>query len=128
MGDNPVIFVFGSNLGGYHGLGAAQAALLWHGAIYGQGIGREGNSYAIPTKDRSLAVLPLTEVAQHVSTFLDYARQHPADEFQVTRIGCGYAGFKDEEIAPLFAYAPENCLFDEKWEKLLPDRRYWGTY
>lgn len=123
-----MIFVFGSNLRGLHGLGAAREALVSHGAVYGLGVGAAGNSYAIPTKDERLLTLPLGAVEGHVSTFLDYARQNPESEFKVTRIGCGLAGFKDAEIAPLFAAGPENCLFDEQWKRWLPDKRFWGTY
>lgn len=111
------IFVFGSNLAGRHGRGAAYRARMKHGAIYGQGQGRQGDSYAIPTKDgrdgKSLApryqALPLWQIHQHVETFLAYARAHPELQFEVTAIGCGLAGYTPAQIAPMFAEAPLNC-------------------
>lgn len=103
------IFVFGSNLAGRHGAGSARAAVLGHGAKYGVGIGLQGSSYAIPTKDQSLKVLPLQQIAGFVSDFLKFARQAPEIEFDIVAIGCGLAGYKPEEIAPMFVDAPENC-------------------
>lgn len=110
-----MIFVFGSNLAGRHGAGAALFALQNHGARYGQGVGRQGNSYAIPTKDFSIKTLPLIEIHFHVRDFLDYASKHPELEFQVTRIGCGLAGYSDEDIAPFFKNAPSNCSLPNGW-------------
>lgn len=112
-----LVFCFGSNLAGRHGKGAALAARREHGAVYGVGVGRTGNSYAIPTKDERLRTLPLEIIARHVEDFLRYAREHPEDRFQVTRIGCGLAGYTDPQIAPLFSGAPENCLLPEGWRK-----------
>lgn len=109
------IFVFGSNLAGRHGKGSAKAARLSWGAIYGQGVGRQGDSYAIPTKDHSLKTLPLDTIKGHVSNFLDYARTHPHLEFIVVRIGCGLAGYVDAEIAPFFKNAPNNCKLPVGW-------------
>ena len=102
MSDRRHIFVFGSNLAGRHGKGAARHAALFKGAVYGQGEGLQGESYAIPTKDRNLAPLPLPEIEQHVRTFLAFAEAHPELEFQVTAIGCGLAGYRPEQIAPMF--------------------------
>lgn len=113
------IFVFGSNLAGRHGAGAARSARLHHGAIYGQGVGRQGNSYAIPTKDASLHTLPIDHIRPHVDIFINYARSNPNLTFQVTRIGCGLAGYHDRDIAPLFFGAPENCHLPSKWEEIL---------
>lgn len=110
------IFVFGSNLAGRHGKGAAQCARLHHGAIYGQGIGRQGNSYAIPTKDFHLRILPLNHIGVYIEEFLAHTKHHPDDTFQVTRIGCGLAGYTDEEIGPLFKDAPDNCILPEEWK------------
>jgi hypothetical protein len=121
-------FVFGSNLAGHHGAGAARVALLKHGAIYGVGIGPSGNSYAIPTKDEVIESLPLDRIAGYVKSFMEYAALHPEKEFQVTQIGCGLAGFKAEEIAPLFKDSPANCFFDEAWLPWFPDARFWGTF
>ena len=94
------IFVFGSNLQGSHGGGAAAAAVRYFGAVWGQGVGMQGQCYAIPTMHGGVdAIRP------YVDEFIDYAIQHPELTFLVTRIGCGIAGFKDEQMAPLFAAA-----------------------
>lgn len=125
-----MIFVFGSNEAGRHGAGAALAAAEYHGAIEGQGEGPMGNSYAIPTKSFNWKYsLTLNEVKFHVDQFLGYARANPQLKFQVTCIGCGLAGFRDDQIAPLFVSAPSNCLFDEEWLPYLPDgTNFWGTF
>ncbi len=124
-----MVFVFGSNLAGRHGKGAALDALKYHGAMPGFGIGRHGNSYAIPTKDETLSVLPIASIKRYVSEFIGYARQQSHNGFQVTRIGCGLAGFTNEEIAPLFQNAPiDNCFFDLKWRPILGNKfEYWGS-
>lgn len=118
--DNTVkpVFVFGSNLQGRHGKGAALFAVQNHGAIYGCGRGRQGNSYAIPTKSTPYEVLKLTDIDKYVSEFLGYAREHPELTFEVTPIGTGLAGFKHEEIAPLFKYRTSNCIMPKEWEGL----------
>lgn len=110
------IFVFGSNLAGRHGKGAALFARNERGAIYGVGVGRTGTSYAIPTKDARLQTLPLSAVCDHVNVFLCYARSHPELAFEVTRIGCGLAGYTDSQIAPMFTDAPPNCLLPPGWQ------------
>lgn len=109
------IFVFGSNLAGRHGKGAALTAKLYHGAVYGHGVGRQGNSYAIPTKDAQLHTLPLHIIEKYVMDFKQYANQHPELNFFVTRIGCGLAGYTDEVIAPMFKNAPKNCELPLTW-------------
>lgn len=109
------IFVFGSNLAGRHGLGAALFARQNHGAIMGQGAGLQGDSYAIPTKNHDLKTLPLEVVSKYVQVFLAFAGQHPELEFHVTRVGCGLAGYKDKDVAPLFVGAPDNCILPEGW-------------
>ena len=109
------IFVFGSNLAGRHGAGAAKFAREQRGAVYGQGTGRQGQSYAIPTKKADLQPLQLWKIAVHVQAFLEYARANPALRFEVTRIGCGLAGFREESIKPLFREAPANCDLPEGW-------------
>ena len=122
--DGKHIFVFGSNLAGIHGAGAAlQAAAIW-GAETGCGEGRTGNAFAIPTKDEQINTLPLYFIHACVNDFLEYARAHPELTFLVTRIGCGLAGYKDFEIAPMFANAPENCDLPEGWEV----RRGWRYF
>jgi ADP-ribosylglycohydrolase len=95
------IFVFGSNLDGAHGGGAAAAAVRYFGAIWGQGVGMQGQCYAIPTMHGGVGV-----IKPYVDEFIEYARQHSELTFLVTRIGCGIAGFKDEQMAPLF----KDCL------------------
>ena len=109
------IFVFGSNLAGRHGAGAALFARNNYGALYGQGVGRQGNSYAIPTKDYRINTLPLETIQGYVNEFLLYARNHPELDFQVTRLGCGLAGYNDAQIAPMFTNAPSNCSLPEGW-------------
>jgi hypothetical protein len=102
------IFVFGSNLAGRHGAGAARYARLHHGAIYGIGQGPQGNSYAIPTKDEQIKTLPLESIRKYVEGFLEYARANPNKTFQLTAIGCGLAGYSPKDIAPMFHSAPDN--------------------
>jgi hypothetical protein len=113
------VFVFGSNLAGRHGAGSAKEALIHHGAIYGQGVGRQGNSYAIPTKDEKLRTLPLDEISCHVAFFKVYAAEkmltEPDLRFRIVKIGCGLAGYSEEEIAPMFTNTPANCLLPEGW-------------
>ena len=113
-------FVFGSNEAGRHGKGAALCAKQHFGAVYGQGHGEQGNSYAVVTKDESLRSLPLDEIRENVRIFLQHATNHPHKTFQVTRIGCGLAGYKDEDIAPMFKGHPQNIYFLEKgWKELM---------
>lgn len=102
------IFVFGSNLAGRHGKGSALEAVRTYGAIYGQGEGLQGNSYAIPTKDHKLKKMPLELIRYHVMVFLQFARANPQMVFKVVAIGCGLAGYKPAQIAPMFDYAPDN--------------------
>ncbi|MFZ2152047.1 MAG: hypothetical protein WAV09_03005 [Minisyncoccia bacterium] len=114
-----IIFVFGSNLAGRHGKGAALWAKNEFGAVYGVGVGRTGNAYAIPTKSIYLNTLPLSEIAKHVRIFILYAQTHPELLFQVTRVGCGLAGYKNEEMAPLFKGCPANCMMPKEWLEFL---------
>lgn len=109
------IFVFGSNLSGIHGAGAAHFAVVHKGALYYTGIGRQGMSYAIPTKGYTLEKLPLDTIRDYVHQFLTYAEQNSEATFYVTAIGTGLAGFTHEEIAPMFKDAPPNCLLPEEW-------------
>ena len=94
------IFVFGSNLQGSHGGGAARAAHELFGAIWGKGVGLQGHSYAIPTMHGGTK-----DIKPYVDEFIEYASQHPEQTFLVTRIGCGIAGFRVKDMAPLFAKA-----------------------
>lgn len=116
------VFVFGSNLAGRHGAGAAKVAAQRYGAVFGHGAGRQGQSYAIPTKDWSLRAMSVSEIAPHIAAFLQHARTHPQQDFFITRIGCGLAGHTDEEIAPLFAGAPGNCSFAYEWRAYVETR------
>jgi len=113
------IFVFGSNLAGRHGKGAALHAKKYFGALAGQGIGLQGRSYAIPTKDHKIKTLPLEIIEEHVDTFLAFARDHPEFRFQVTAIGTGLAGYRHEDIAPMFEDAPDNCELPAEWAEFL---------
>ena len=115
------VFVFGSNLAGRHGKGAALWARQHRGAIYGQGSGIQGNSYAIPTKGFDMKPLPILGISRHVSDFLDHARDHPKTRFQLTPIGCGLAGFTREQIEPLFKGAPDNVIWPPEWTAQSPE-------
>jgi hypothetical protein len=96
------IFVFGSNLLGIHKRGAALHALQNHGAILGQGIGLQGTSYAIPTKETPARSLDLVQINKFVADFLNYAYYTPEHVYHVTQIGCGLAGWHPNQIAPMF--------------------------
>lgn len=109
------IFVFGSNRSGVHGAGAARAAYLHSGAVWGVGRGRQGMAYAIPTKSREMKTLPLSSIRESVAEFLSYAMENPHLSFFVTRIGCGLAGYTDADIAPMFKGAPENVELPNGW-------------
>ncbi len=110
------IFVFGSNLAGAHGGGAARAALNHFGAIWGQGVGLQGQSYAIPTMHGGPE-----RIQPYVDEFIIFAEEHPDMNFLVTPIGCGIAGFTPAEIAPLFARAKdlENVWLPKDFRTLL---------
>lgn len=114
------IFVFGSNLAGAHGGGAARLAYKRFGAVWGQGVGLQGQCYAIPTMQGGVET-----IKPYVDEFIRFAKQNPRKIFLVTRIGCGIAGFADEDIAPLFASAVdvENIIlphsFVENIDKLI---------
>lgn len=127
--DKHKIFVFGSNLSGRHGAGAALTAKIHYGAEYGVGERLTGQSYALPTVGHNLKKMNLKTVEYHCKIFIEFARINPQLEFYVTCVGCGLAGFKNEQIAPFFKDAPKNCIFDTKWKPWLGDEaNYWGTY
>ncbi len=110
------VFVFGSNLDGAHGAGAARIARERFGAIWGQGIGLQGQSYGIPTMHGGIE-----EIKPYVDEFIEFARSRPELTFLVTRVGCGIAGFHDSEMAPLFAQAvsiPNIHLPESFWNVL----------
>lgn len=106
------IFVFGSNLAGMHGGGAAWVAYRKFGAIMGQGVGLQGRSYGIPTMQGGVET-----IKPYVDEFIEFAKNRQDLTFLVTRIGCGIAGFTDEEIAPLFEKAHEvaNIVLPPDW-------------
>jgi hypothetical protein len=110
------VFVFGSNLEGMHGGGAAWVAFQKFGAVLGCGVGLRGQSYAIPTMQGGAET-----IQPYVDDFIVFAREHPASFFYVTRIGCGIAGFREKDIAPLFADAVglDNVCLPEGFVKLL---------
>ena len=120
------IFVFGSNLAGIHGAGAALYAKLHHGAPYiknvtaewgvkgKNGVGLQGSAYAIPTKDEWIKTLSIERIEPFVKEFIEFAKANPVMNFNVARIGCGLAGYKEHQIAPLFEKSPSNVKFN--WE------------
>lgn len=115
------IFTFGSNLSGRHGAGAARYAVQHHGAIMGQGMGLQGTSYALPTKGVNISHMPLNDIARHVMAFISFTKIRPDLTFRVTRVACGLAGFKDEQIAPLFkeALPLKNIRLPKGWRHLI---------
>lgn len=110
------IFVFGSNLAGHHGGGAARIALNRFGAIWGEGVGLQGNSYAIPTMQGGVDT-----IKPYVDQFMEIARKKQELTFYVTKIGCGIAGFSIDEIAPLFAEAVHlhNVRLPKEFEEII---------
>lgn len=110
------IFVFGSNLAGMHGGGAARIAHMRFGAKMGQGVGLQGQSYAIPTMQGGVET-----IRPYVDEFIEFAKSHSQLTFLVTRIGCGIAGFRDEDIAPLFKQAVEvkNIILPKSFAGIL---------
>jgi len=117
------IFVFGSNLAGRHGKGAALWARQHRGAAYGVAEGRTGNAYAIPTKDERIRTLPLDTIREHAARFLRYARDQSRETFQLTPIGCGLAGYSPAQIAPMFRGAPSNVLMPAEFAAVLSQEK-----
>lgn len=134
MNTDHMVFVFGSNLSGIHGAGAAKYAHQSLGFPWGIGKGLKTGyhgkkSYALPTKGINIVEMNYAEVAGSVHNFIRFAKASPGLNFQVTQVGCGLGGFTKEDIAPLFKEAPDNCFFDTEWKDLLPDTsRFWGTF
>ena len=114
------IFVFGSNLEGRHAGGAARVAYDKFGAVWGQGVGLQGQAYAIPTMQGGVET-----IKPYVDEFINLAREWDQNTFYVTRIGCGIAGFIDEEIAPLFDEARDlyNVRLPESFVKIIDRNR-----
>lgn len=115
------IFTFGSNLRGAHGKGSALEAKNKWGAKTGVGIGIQGSSYAIPTKDENLKVLPIEEIKKYVDEFTKFAEANPDMKFSVVKIGTGLAGYSNEEMAPLFTEARklQNVNLDPEWNEII---------
>lgn len=115
------IFVFGSNTMGSHGKGAAKTAIGW-GAKWGQGEGLMGKTYGIPTKGPGMRTLPIVKIKPYVDRFIEFARKNPNLKFLVTEIGCGLAGYKPKDIAPLFeaaVFVGNIYLPSTFWHKLV---------
>lgn len=114
------IFVFGSNLAGMHSGGAARVAFDKFGAVWGQGVGIQGQTYAIPTMQGGVET-----IKPYVDDFIKLAREWDQNTFYVTRIGCGIAGFTDEEIAPLFdeAYHLYNVRLPKSFAEIIERKR-----
>ncbi len=121
-----IVFVFGSNLQGRHGLGAAKTARTVYGAKYGIAKGRTGNAYAIPTKivpTREKRQLPLSDIQQSVDKFMEYAKTHSEDTFMVSAIGTGLAGYKPIEIAPMFKKVSSNVILPDAFRRIIDDNQ-----
>ncbi|WP_173910317.1 hypothetical protein [Acinetobacter sp. Marseille-Q1618] len=118
------VFVFGSNMAGTHQGGAAKIALLHFGAMKGVGRGWSGQSFAIPTMNEHLQQMPLSQIQHYVDDFKIYTKNHPKTKYFVTAVGCGVAGYKVEEIAPMFKGISHNVIFPASFrpfvEKTLP--------
>lgn len=114
------IFVYGSNVLGRHGAGAARCAIKF-GATMGNGIGIQGSTYAIPTKDHNIKTMPISEIKPYVDDFVEWAKYHKGNTFLVTPIGTGLAGIPFEEIAPLFKEALhiENIHLPKRFFEIL---------
>ena len=118
------IFVFGSNMAGTHAGGAAKTAHLHFGAMKGVGRGWSGQSFAIPTMNEHLQQMPLSQIQHYIDDFKIYTKNHPKSKYFVTSVGCGVAGYKVEEIAPMFKGISHNVIFPASFrpfvEKALP--------
>ncbi len=119
MNDGNHVFVFGSNLAGRHGAGAALEAKRHWGAVLGVGAGMTGRSYALPTKDEKLDVMRLCDIRYCVGFLLRRAADCRGTTFLVTAIGTGLAGYRHEDIAPMFKDAPDNCVLPKEWEPII---------
>lgn len=117
------VFVFGTDLAGRHTSGDALVALREHGAQYGRAVGLQGRSYAIPVRTEEGMLLPLPVIGRYVEAFLRFATIYRQTTFLVTRVGCGKGGYRDEDIAPLFANAPANCRLPRSWQRYLAERK-----
>ncbi len=124
-----ITFVFGSNLAGLHNGGAALHAKQWYGATQGNGEGPQGpgvlgTSYAIATKNTFVKPLTLRGIEKRVDEFKQYAQEEyvkwgEINQFLITQIGCGRAGFRPEEISPMFSGCPDNCFLPANWVRFM---------
>jgi hypothetical protein len=112
-----MIFVFGSNLSGFHGAGAAKYAHQYYGAEMGVGEGFTGKCYALPTKDKNIRTLPIQDVRYHIAKFFTEASVKQTLTFKFTPVGCGLAGFTVHEMSSIVRSlgAPSNVLFTNEW-------------
>lgn len=108
------VFVFGSNLAGSHAGGAAAQAVEW-GAETGVGEGLTGQTYAFPTLTRGMKKVSRASLKKSVKKLYETCKENPDKEFLLTKVGCGIAGFSEDEIRPLFADAPGNLVLPEDW-------------
>ena len=116
------VFVFGSNLAGVHGAGAADLAFTKFGAKWGKGSGLVSkHAYAIPTKDKRIRTMPLSQIQPYVDEFISYVTLNPDTEFLVTKIGCGLAGYSVKEMASLFAgkFIPSNVSLPAEFWRII---------
>jgi hypothetical protein len=116
------IFIFGSNLKGIHGAGAAKLAREKFGAKMGVSIGITGQCYAIPTKDENIWTLPLSRIEEYVIDFIQYAKENPDKIFLVSKIGCGLAGYTPEDIAPMFKNYPKNVIIPKEFHEVISNK------
>ena len=116
------VFVFGSNITGQHGAGAAKIAMGF-GARWGKGVGLSGQTYGIPTKYTPWKTLPLPKIKEYVTEFLTFAVDHSELTYLVTEIGCGYAGYTPQDIAPLFepvkTYELHNIILPKRFVDII---------
>lgn len=116
---NDGVFVFGSNELGQHYGGGSIFAMKNHGAAFGVGVGFHGNSYAIPTQDVNFVTLPIDIIREYVNAFFNFAKTNHSMKFNVIRIGCGNAGYTDNDMAHLFNDAPENVRLPQEWKGIV---------
>lgn len=114
------IFVFGSNLRGAHGKGAAECAKNYFGAIYGKGEGIQGQSYAVPTKDHNIKTRDISDIRPAVDRLIEFANANKHKVFIITELGTGLARLDPGSMAGLFYRAPLNCVLPFEWGEYLP--------
>lgn len=122
-----VYFVFGANLRGRHGAGAALTAVQHFGAIEGQAQGLMGQSYGIATRDYYIKTLPLAAISKNIQSFIGFSHMHPNLRFFITPIGCGHAGYEPHQIAPLFYGIRDNCAIPLSWMQFFPNTEYFDS-